>query len=291
MAWEEEDDPLAPMADEGMRIEDDDPLAPESKERPMPGKPEEKPKEDPALKTVLEELEQLKQRNRELAESERYWAARAKQGGKPEAPADEPDEDDLPAVEDIDISPDAFLDELEKKGPKAILEVVKKAGFVPASEAKAMAERIADKRLQAERDRMQAEAKIFREFPDLADEQSDLYKETAKVFREMVEEDPALANSTAAFKSAARLAQRSLSGGAASKKEPASLQERMLAESRRERVAQQGFSRGVQSPGEDDDELTPTQKMIARNLGVSEAEYRKYAKAGVTMAGIPRGRR
>jgi hypothetical protein len=291
MDWDNSD-PLAPEADTGAGFDENDPLAPEPEERPTPGKPEEKQKEDPGLAALQARLDKLEKQNRELAESERYWAEQAKQGGKAAEKADDPD-DDLPAVEDIDISPDKFLEELEAKGPKAILDVVKKAGFVPAAEAKAMAERIADKRLQAERGRMQAEAQIFREFPDLADEESDLYKETARVFKEMVEEDPALANSTAAFKSAARLAQRSLGGGGkAAGKEPASLAERMLSESRRERVAQQGFSRGVQSPGEDgDDELTPSQKAAARNLGVSDAEYRKYAKAGVTMAGLPRERR
>lgn len=228
MDWDEQDDPLAPTADDGAQDEDNDPLAPDPEERPAPGRPEDKQKEDPGLAALQARLDKLEKQNRELAESERYWAERAKSGKSADP---EPDEDEIPQPEDIDISPDKFLEELEAKGPKAILEVVKKAGFVPASEAKAMAERIADKRLQAERTRIQQEGQIYREFPDLADEQSDLYKETARVFKEMVEEDPALANSTAAFKSAARLAERGLgTGGKSGGKEPASLAERMLAD-------------------------------------------------------------
>lgn len=275
-------DPLSPTPEDLVDEEsNEDPLAPPEPTQPS-ASPQAKP--DPNAERIAQvekELETLRQHNRELAESERYWSDRAKaQGGHAEEPA--PKEAPAPKK----LTTEEFMEALEERGPDAILDVVKSAGFVPRDEAERMAREIAETRLQAEREVIKQEAQIFREFPDLADESSEHYAETKKVFQEMVNDDPRLANSTAAFKAAARLAQKTV-GTRSRSAGGNTLTERFLG-GRDERIAAQRDGNRMQSTSDADEELTPSQLNIAKQMGVSAKEYTQFAKRGVKISGIPR---
>lgn len=240
------------------------------------------PKED---KQAAKDAAALQSRIRELEAESRFWAEKA-QSDKPAEPkkADAPDElDALLAEAGVDGDTAAsLLDELGEKGVAAL----EKRGLVTKAQLKqilnaamtkmeAKATSIAADRVDGAKSQLTAEAKLLKDFPDLADESSDFAKETAREFAAMVADDPGLKNSYGALRAAARMASQKRSGGSNSGE---------LA-SRMQRIAAQSPTRGGrQAASEFDDEdveITPEARTIlahAAKYGVTEDSYRKHSR-------------
>ena len=248
------------------------------------GKPEKKepnPLEE-RLAKLEKELAERDKRIQELAESERYWAEQARKAAEFDDDGDDEEPEDDFGVEDD--SPDKFVEELSEKG----LEALVKRGVLTKREARELireeAQRIAKQAIEAETRKLQADAEIVRQFPELQDEKSELFQHTAKIFKEMVAEDESLKHSPKALLLAARTAKAEL---AASGRGVGGEEDRLR------RIARQGggdHARGAAFDADDDDSLTPTQKKILEALNadggvqVSEEAYKKRAREGVRMS-------
>ena len=122
-----------------------------------------------------------------------------------------------------------------------------------------------------------AHVDLVTKFPELQDAESELFKATGKIYREMVEADPGLKRSPAALGIAAKQAKLTLD---LAKK--AALGDDNLAESRRlQRIAAQAGDRGARAgatdfEGGDDDAIGPeAQRIIAQlaRFGVTEKGF------------------
>lgn len=247
------------------------------------GKPEKKepnPIEE-RLARLEKELAERDKRIEELAASERYWAEQARRAVALDDEGDDEPEEDFGIDDD---SPDKFVEDLSEKG----LEALVKRGVLTRREARELirqeAQQIAREMIEAETRKLQTDAEIARQFPELQDESSDLFKRTAKIFKEMVAEDESLKRSPKALLLAARTAKAEL---AAAGKGSASEEERLR------RIARQGggdHARGAAFDADDDDSLTPTQRKILEALNadggvqVTEEAYKKRAREGVRMS-------
>lgn len=248
-------------------------------------------KEAPAAKEdkqAAKDAAALQARIRELEQESRFWAEKAKanptQETKPKAD-DGPDElEQLLANAGVDEGTAAeLLDELGEKGVQAL----QKRGVVTMDQLKQIlgaamrkmetkASAIAESRVDGAKTQLSAEAKLLKDFPDLADEKSDFAKETAKHFAEMVAEDPSLKNSYVALRAAARLASQ--------KQAPSGKDGDSPLTSRMQRIASQSPARGgrpVNEFDDDDVEITPEARTIlahAAKYGVTEESYRRNAR-------------
>lgn len=273
-----------------------DSTPPEGGEPPLEPEP---PKKAPAKPTKEEraeqkELDRLREENRLLQQSERFWQQKA--AGRKDA-GDEPPADEVPE-DDVDVSdlvaeqedgkepekeqtPDEFIDELSKLGPKALQKVVARMGYVNKADAAKLATDIAKRVVERERGRMTSDAELISRFPDLRDQTSELYEETAKRFRAAVARDPKSKNSPVTLFLAAEAAELALGAGQRNTRSRTGGDYRDRDdEEERERVrninAQQGDrGRGGRSGDYgDDDELGPEARQIVNAFGVDEKAYR-----------------
>jgi hypothetical protein len=165
------------------------------------------------------EIERLTRELQETKASEQFWAERARKS----QPSAEDEEGETPVKrrakaepedDEDEISPEKLVDELSTKGLKALRD----RGFVTKKEMAAemrrvateVAEKAADRRVTQERGKMTADAEIAREFPELQDAGSELFKRTSEIFRAEVQADPTLAKSPGALRMAARQAKSEL---------------------------------------------------------------------------------
>ncbi len=155
-------------------------------------------KPDAEIARLQRELEAKDARINELSESERFWAERAK-GGKPAADGEEPE---APEVEE---DPDKFAEDLAADGVKAlhkrgilgekqIRELIRTEGAKVAGEILARREQV-----------LTREGELLNKYPDLRDEHSEFFKETAKVLREEFGDAPEFQRTPKALKIAADL--------------------------------------------------------------------------------------
>lgn len=267
---------------------------PEGGEAPLEPEP---PKRAPAKPSKEEraeqkELERLREENRLLQQSERFWQQRAagRKDGDEEPPEETPEEDldisDL-VVEnedgkepDTEQTPDEFIDELSKLGPKALQKVVARMGYVNKEDVAKLAKDIAQRVVNRERGRMTSDAELISRFPDLRDAKSELYEETSKRFRAAVARDPKAKNSPVTLFLAAEAAELALGQGRRKPRDEGYDDYREGREEeyeRRRRVeAQQGDrGRGGRSGDYgDDDDLGPEARQIVSAFGVDEKAYR-----------------
>lgn len=234
-------------------------------------------------KDLLKELEALKRRNAELETSERYWAERAAKGNAAPAPKAEPDVDELETLlagggVDDDTAA-SLLDDIGEKGVAALEKrgVVTKAQMktiLAAQERKLLAKaaEIAESRVTGATEKLTAEAKLLKDYPELADDKSDFSKAVATEFQAMVAEDPSLKNSYSALRMAARVVQASKGASASS------LSDRM------QRIAAQSPRRGP-APNEfeegGDVEISPeAAQLIAAGAryGLTPEIYKRSAR-------------
>lgn len=271
----------------GEDVENAAPKEPEKKE--APAEPEWKKELSDVRKSFERELKNEREARKEAEHEAREWHARATSGkGKEEAGPAEP----------LDL-----VDALSSGDDKQVRQALKQRGFVPADEIEALVER----KVHGARGAATREAQLVGDYPDLKDEDSELYKATAQAYKELdkagVKGDMLL--DLAADRAAARLGIQRGTATAKSRRrsdddEP---EPRRRArerddegepETEAERVERVAAQSGVRSKARAstvrDDDLTIEQKMIARKFGISEDAYRKRAARGVSISGIPRPR-
>lgn len=174
-------------------------------EQIQPGNPEETgakpdPKPEPdnskaAERALREELAASKRREKELEEQAAFWARKAEESGKPK-----PKE----AAEPKDEDPDEFINDLTKRGVKAILDRMPKG-----LDAEAM-EQLLDKKLGAMTEGFGKQASLVRDFPDLNDPNSELHKLTMAELEAAEDDDKDFKRTPATIRVAARAAQAQL---------------------------------------------------------------------------------
>lgn len=241
------------------------------------------------------ELDALRRDRDEARESERYWAGVARTGNGNGAPATEdpagedelvldPDEFVDPEAADgtiPDDTPEKLVDEIAGQGVKAL----QKRGFVTAAEARRIAVDAASKVAQVvvknERVKSSTDQQLIGQYPDLRNPQSELFKETAKIYREAVAMDPSARKTPAALMLAARAAKQMIDAR----------QPQETEEERRDRIDAQAGHRGGRPDTGRDDMLGDEAKSIIQAMGITEEAY-KEEKTKLTGQGrsVRRGR-
>lgn len=253
------------------------------------------------------EFESLNRRLNETQESERYWAGLARQGGgaggdrnTQEEPEELVDTQDLiPEVTGQDTVDKAIFEDPDKwaeaisKGPAAIEAFVRKAGFVTAREAADIAAKVARRTVDVERGKMTTDAKIFNDFPELGDKDSELFKATAAELKELVAMDPSARNRPSTLYAAAKAAKAKLDAQRPQRRREAEDEDRYDRfddddpddrggrrdddpdeRDRRRRIdAQDGRTRGRESRDDGDSYLGPQAREVMSALGVDEKDF------------------
>jgi hypothetical protein len=233
-------------------------------------------KQSPQMPT-REEFEQLNMRLAEMAEEARHNRELLAQFlSRQTQPAAEPDKDEE-IEDDTDVA-----DDFAANGIQALV----KRGVLTKREAQEMvreeARRIAREEVERSRESLIRDAELARQYPELANEQSELFKRTQAIYQEMTQREPSLKNSAQTLPMAARLAKAELIAEGRQ-------------DARQDRIMRQSGDRGYSSRygGFDDDsnELSPTQRAIIERFNasgeaeISEEGYRKRAQS-VKMGGI-----
>jgi hypothetical protein len=247
------------------------------------------------LKALHRELRQARGRIGELEASERHWSEVARAGQRQEHPPAEAGATGAPAEEEIDV-----IEALTSDGAKGLDRVLRKLGYARVEEI--------DQKIERTRAQITQDARLLGRFPDLGDEKSEFFALTAKRY-EQLKGNKGIRESGMLMELAAELAEKDFAtgkkaqgGGRRREREAddddeggyshdrAAADEPENEEDRIERVRAQAGSRGRRPAreAEPNDDLSPLQKKIAAKLGVSEEAYRKRAKAGVRMSGLPR---
>jgi hypothetical protein len=235
------------------------------------------------------ELESLRRDLRETQQSERDWANMARGGRTPASePAAEP-EDALDPADYIDQetagvegdTPEKLVDDLAAQGAAAL----GKRGNITAADAQRMAVDIAAKvtrdLMGRERGKMASDAQIMGEFPELRDQKSEMWKETAKQYQAAVAMDPAAKKTPAALFLAARVARETLKAREAVGRrtrneddEPEYRGAREPEDDRRRRAdSQDARPRGRAAVDDVDDMLGAEARQVIRGFGITEAEF------------------
>lgn len=242
------------------------------------------------------ELDGLRRELTERTESERYWAGLARSSGRAPAPTvedDTPDgreflDEDEPNPELADDTAEKLVNDFASTGVAAL----SKRGFITKADAHKIAADVAVKvsreLISRERQKMSADEAIIKDFPELKDQDSDLFKETAKRYTKVLKMDPSAMKSPAAFYLAAESAKEFLRGRQPRQDEDRDRGGREREEDRRDRAnAQDGRARG-RSQVVDDDMLGEEAKSIIKAMGISEKEFLESKK---TTAGMRSSRR
>ena len=165
------------------------------------------------------QFESLQRELREAKQSEQAWARIARNGNAPlaEQPVVEEDELDTEQFVDADAADvpdddtaDKMVADIAAEGAKAL----SKRGYVTAAQAqriaveaaKAVAKEVVGRRERA----ITTDAKIMNKFPELRDQKSELFKETAARFQEAVDLNPKSAKDPGALYLAAKSAKEFL---------------------------------------------------------------------------------
>lgn len=243
------------------------------------------------------EYDSLRRDRDEARESERYWANQARNGNGRQ-PAPEPvaveegpdpneflDPNEAPAPIEGD-TPEKLIDEFAAQGVAAL----SKRGFVTAADAKRIAVEAAlhvtQEMIGRERQKMGTDAQIKAEFPELWDQNSELFKATALRYQRAVAMDPNATKSPAALWLAAEAARESLRGRSNGREEEEEYRDNRdyrggrpeREEDRRARAAAQDSRSNGRQQVDDMDMLGPEAKQVARLMGVTEKEFRDSRK-------------
>jgi hypothetical protein len=238
------------------------------------------------------DYERLTRELHEAKESEKYWSGLARNGGGRQTiddtaddPADEIDpnqftDDETPGAGIEGDTPAKLVDELAASGVDAIA----KRGFISAKDAQKIAADVALKvsrqMIANERQKMTSDAAILSQFPELKDQQSELFKETAKLYQEAVAMDPNAKKTPAALYLAAKAAKKSLEGRDGASRRGGRGADDEFEESeqdRRHRAASQGGRPGGRGASDDepDDMLGEEAKSIIKQMGITEDDFKK----------------
>jgi len=241
------------------------------------------------------ELASLNRRLEESEKSERDWAAFHRNGAprNAAAPVEEEEED---ASEFLDDSvnddgvegdtPEKLVDEFAAEGVAAL----KKRGFITAKDAQKLAAdtavRVARELIGRERQKSASDTTIMGEFPELKDQNSELFKATAKIYQKAVAMDPGATKTPVALYLAAQAAK----AGLRTSRKAADDGDGEAEEDRRERANAQDFrSRGRGTVDDDDgDMMGADAKAVAKAMGLSNEEFQASKKELVSQG---RGRK
>lgn len=235
-----------------------------------PDKPETPAAELRRLQTRLQKLEEgLEAANTaaihwhdqyQTAVSGRNGGAKTGADADGEEPASEADQDDL-------------IEVITSGGPKALAKTLRKLGFMTQDEF----ERKADARIKA----ASGERELRERYPELDDNESDMFKETGRQFRLL--EDAGLSKADR-LTLAAEKAELSLRRQGKWVDRNAEKEERAA----RARAQGGGHKGGSDADDSGDDSLTPHQKKMVEQMGITEESYKKRAKEGVLFSGLRR---
>lgn len=214
----------------------------------------------PDAKALQQEIERLKAESSEKDNAIRYWHEQAKGAAKSADKAAESagDEEDL-------------LDVVAKKGSAGLKEVLKKQGFVEASEV--------EQRIEQRARIIATENELAAKYPELKDSKSDFFKVTAGHYADLIRDG---VPQHAAMKQAAKLA--ALDGYESGKRIPDAEKQEREARARAQAGAPTRKS-GEQQTAEENDDLDDVQKTICERFGIDPEKYKARAKAGVVVSG------
>jgi hypothetical protein len=174
------------------------------------------------------------------------------------------------------------------KGPEAIDAYLKKAGYVNKREVADIAGKVASRIVNIERGKLSADAKIVQDFPDLQNNNSELFKATSIELRTLVAIDPSARNRPATLYAAAAAAKAKLEAKKAKEVPPKKddedddLYDRFGAEDeadRQRRAASQDGSRTGRADNSDTtDYMGPEAREMCRQMGLDEKDFASAAK-------------
>lgn len=250
---------------------------------------------DDRLTALETELSSLRTRNKELQDSERFWAERAKGGGESrEEP--EPEKEDIVAAllgdlgDEEDDNVDSLIDELTSGGMKALKKrgLLSKKDLAPILkgleeklEAKAAA--IAEGRVGKARKDLETDGELIRQFPELGridrdtgealdEADAPFIASVSKHYRRLVSRNPGRKTDPTALFDAAEMARLEVGSNE---------------EARRRRINAQTSGGGSGPDSNGDGGLTERQRKIIEGMGVTEEAYKKRAAAGIQLKGMP----
>lgn len=201
---------------------------------------------------------------KDLEETARYWADKAKETGKPSkaaAPAlEEEEEEDVLAI--AAKGGKAFQSYLDKQ--------LSKKGFVSADKVEAM--------VNSKAGQMMREADLTKQYPELADAKSDFFKATAAEYQSLKRDG--VPEHRALQLAAHSVELEQLRSGTRKTPNAAKEAERIA------RIAAQGgdTSRGGKDGDGGDDTLSAAQLRMCEEMEIDPKQYQARAKAGVIVS-------
>jgi len=252
------------------------------------------------LRELRKQFEAVRKELQEVRESEKYWAEQVRRQEQGQREQEEPDEVeqllkslDEPAEDD----PAAVLDELAQSGIKALAKrgvlTKKEAASLMKTIAEKVAQKVAVSVVQRERQAMSLDAQVLSQYPDLANQDSPLYQETAAILRQRVKLNPKAAKDPTALLSAAETASLRLKLKELEEQRQSAKRERRRTidyedyeetgydeDERLRRVRAQAPERGrrvsaFDEGGDEDEPLPPTVRRMLEGLKISEEDYRR----------------
>ena len=219
----------------------------------------------------------------EARQSEKAWADYHRSGGA-QRTAPEPIVEGLPSADEFPDPEGVEAPDLENDTPEKMVDdlaahgvaALSKRGFITAADALKLAKQVAievssgivDRRVA----KMGTDQQIMQEFPDLRDQQSELFKETGIRYRRAVSIDPNATKSPAALYLAAEAAREAIKA-----RTPANGRE--ADDDRQARIdAQDSRSRGRGTTDDESDYLGDEAKQVIKAFGLTDAEFNASRK-------------
>lgn len=222
-------------------------------------------------KALHAEIERLRSESLEKDNAIRYWHEQAK--AAPAGKGEQQSKKDEPANEED------LIEVASSKGVKGVAELLKKQGFVSADEV--------ESRIEQRARQIATENELAARYPDLKDEKSEFFKETAKRYKPLTDAGvpKALAMKLAADQAhldGVESGKRKTSAQIEAERKQAEKEER---ESRaRAQAGDRSRNRAVEAE-EENDNLDDFQKAICAAMEIDEDAYKKRAKEGVRVGG------
>lgn len=244
-----------------------------------------KPKEPETVTLSKSQYEAMQRENQELRQSERAWSEMARRGAPaPAEPAPEPEpevsyqfEPPQPDAPNFDSEkPEVFIDDLSSTGVKALVKrgvLTEKAAteifdkrYVPAMVK--LAEQVVQKHVS----RLTSDAKLFNDFPELKEKDSEFVRETAKHYNELTALDPVYGKKTnIAIHAAAQIARATLAAETAARKRKPQDEDMYEDESSRKlrAASQDGITKRGSVGDEEDSTVGPEARQLLRQMNAA----------------------
>lgn len=256
---------------------------------PKPGEPAEGQGKDDKVTIDRTQYESLQRELKEAKQSEQSWARIARNGNAPlaEETAVETEEelDGSAFLDDADIdipaddTPEKVVADFSAKGAKALQE----RGFVTGKEARRIAVEaaaaVSKELIGRERTKLTTDAQLMNEFPELKDQNSELFKETAARFQKAVAIDKRSAKNPGALYLAAQAAKDSIEAKRAVRSRSDENELEDETDRRLRARSQDSRPSGRREIEDDEDMFGPEARNVAKLMGVSEAEFKASQKA------------